>query len=99
VTRIGELPMYAVDPLVRRSPALQETRDAAAAVVRMPPGLAARLGLASGEFARVAQGDGSVTLQVLVDERVAEGCAVIPAGLQASVGLGPCVGPVSIEKA
>jgi NADH-quinone oxidoreductase subunit G len=98
LVRVGELPLYAVDPLVRRSPALQATRDAAAAVVRVPPGLAAGLGLTSGEFARVTQGDGAATLQVVVDERVAEGCAVIPAGLEASAGLGPSVGPVSIAR-
>jgi hypothetical protein len=34
----------------------------------------------------------------VVDERVAEGCAVIPAGLEASAGLGPSVGPVSIAR-
>jgi NADH-quinone oxidoreductase subunit G len=99
VVRVGELPIYAVDAIVRRSGALQRTADAQGALVRMPAALAARLGLASGEFARVAQGDGSATLQVVVDERVADGCAVIPAGLRDTAELGPSIGPVSIAKA
>jgi len=99
VVRLGELPIYGVDTIVRRSAALQRTADAPGAVVRVAGALAARLGLATGEFARVAQGDGAATLQVVVDERVADGCAVIPAGLPATAGLGPSIGPVSIAKA
>jgi NADH-quinone oxidoreductase subunit G len=97
--RIGELPIYAVDPVVRHSSALQATRDAATAVVRVNPGVASRLGLPAGGFARVSQGDGAVTLQVVVDEGVADGCAWVPCGIPATAGLGPAVGPMSLEKA
>ena len=99
VVRVGEMPAYAVDPLVRRARALQETADAAAPVVRMSPGLATQLGLATGAFARVSQGQGEATLQVVLDERVAEGCAVIPSGIAATAGLGPSIGPVELAKA
>jgi NADH-quinone oxidoreductase subunit G len=98
VTRIGEVPIYATDPLVRRSEALQRTADAAA-VIRIAPDLSERLGLATGDLATVAQGDGSATLQVVVDDRVAQDCAVVPTGVPATAGLGPCLGPVSITRA
>jgi NADH-quinone oxidoreductase subunit G len=98
VVRVGELPIYAADPLVRRSGPLQQTRDAAP-VARLAPGVAARIGLATGAFARVSQGDGEATLQIVVDERVAEGCAVIPAAVAATAGLGPVIGAVRVAKA
>lgn len=98
VVRVGELPIYAVDPLVRRAGALQQTRDAAP-VVRLAPDVASREGLATGAFARVSQGAGEATVQVVVDDRVAAGCAVVPSGVGVTAGLGPLFGPVRVVRA
>ena len=83
---------------VRRAVALQQTRDAAP-VVRLAPDVASREGLATGAFARVSQGAGEATVQVVVDERVAAGCAVVPSGVGVTVGLGPLFGPVRVVRA
>src|SRR5687768_5006283 len=56
--RIGEVPVYASDPLVRRSPPLQKTRLAEPPVAWVSPALYQRLGLTSDDRLRVTQGAG-----------------------------------------
>jgi len=98
--RIGYVPAYAVDPLVRRSAPLQATPDAhdSDARLRVAPALADRLGLAPGDRARVRQGESAVTLAVVVDTRVPDGAALVHAGVAGSDRLGPAFGTVAIEK-
>ncbi len=48
IERIGEVPIYHVDGMVRRAESLQLTRDAQVAVVSLPGGLVDRLGLRQG---------------------------------------------------
>ncbi|MCF8015000.1 MAG: NADH-quinone oxidoreductase subunit NuoG [Chromatiaceae bacterium] len=102
--RIGNVPIYATDPLVRRAPALQRTPLAEQLAVSLHPDDAAALGLADGQLARVAQvatnGERiEVNAPVVIDDRIAVGCARIPAGVEGSGGLGPIMGPVQISKA
>ncbi len=97
--RIGEVPIYATDPLVRRSRPLQETMDAKAAAVYINGSVAASLGVTGGDRVKVTQGTGSVELPVVIDEQVANGCAVIPGAMPETVNLGALHGPVEIEKA
>ena len=49
VQRIADVPIYFADPLVRRAPALQKTRDARAPRAWMNSKLMARLGVAAGQ--------------------------------------------------
>ena len=98
IYRIGNVPIYATDPLVRRAPALQATRDARQPALAIGPALADQLGVAAGDTVRVG-GDGAArTLKVTVDAAVADGCAWIPAGVEASIDLGPSYGPIEIVK-
>ena len=46
----------------------------------------------------VTQGDTEVTLPVIVDDRVAEDCVYIPAGVPGTELLGPLVGPVTLAQ-
>ncbi len=94
--RVGDVPIYAVDPLVRRSRPLQETPLAVEAALRVAPATAARLGLAAGARVRVRQDGTQAELEVVLDRRVAEGCALVHAGVPGSEGLGPAVGPLEI---
>jgi NADH-quinone oxidoreductase subunit G len=98
--RVGEVPMYAVDPLVRRSEPLQRTADAlgSRAAVRINGRLAQRLGLSAGETVNVAQDGARVSLPVVIEERVPDGCVYLHAGVPGSVGLGAAFGPIVIEK-
>ena len=96
--RIGRVPIYASDPMVRRAPALQRTRDATFAGVVVGATTAARLGLASGESVLVRQNGAERSVEVAIDERIADGCALLPCGVAQTVGLGPGFGPLYIER-
>ena len=96
--RIGDVPIYAVDAVVRRGKALQHTRDAQGASLGLNEQVALKLGLQAGDKARVTQDNGEVVLEVEVDAAVPDGCARVRAGVPETAGLGPCIGDVSISK-
>ncbi|MCU7914557.1 MAG: NADH-quinone oxidoreductase subunit NuoG [Candidatus Thiodiazotropha sp. (ex Gloverina cf. vestifex)] len=97
--RGGDTPLHAIDPLVRRASALQQTQDAGSAVIRLHPAEAQRLGLASEELALVKQNGYQVNLPLELDESIPEGCAWISTGLVATATLGQPFGEVTVEKA
>jgi len=93
--RLADVPLYAVDGLVRRSAPLQDTQDAVAAAVYCHESTAAKLGVTTSATVKVRQG-GEVTLPLVIDDRVALGCVWIPAGTPGSVGLGAHGDPVEL---
>ncbi|KAB2936259.1 MAG: NADH-quinone oxidoreductase subunit G [Candidatus Contendobacter sp.] len=95
--RVADVPIYAVDPLVRRARSLQASPLARPAEVRLHPDAARDLGVTGREQVQVRQNGVAVDLPLVLDESVPRGCAWIPAGLAASVALGPAVGPVAIQ--
>jgi NADH-quinone oxidoreductase subunit G len=97
IERVGEVPVYHADPLVRRSPSLQATRLASTLQVTVHPQLGARLGLAAGQRVRVRQGEGMAELPLAFDAGLPEGCARIPTAHPATAGLGDALGMVSLE--
>mgnify|MGYP006421267019 CR=1 FL=1 len=99
LVRYGDVPMYSVDPLVRRSRPLQEAADAGHPIARVAPVDAERLGLTDAERVTVRQGEQGCVLDLLVDARIPEGCVWIPQGLEASGTLGPVFGGVELERA
>ena len=96
--RVGDVPIYAVDALVRRSGPLQRTVHAVDAALRVAPATAARLGLAAGERVRVRQDGTMAEMEVVIEPRVAEGCALIHAAVPGSEALGPAVGPMEVVR-
>jgi NADH-quinone oxidoreductase subunit G len=96
--RIIEVPLYRVDALVRRAPALQQTRDNPGPVVRMNPREAQKRGVGASARLRVTGGAETVTLDFLIDRRIPDGCALIPSGYAETVALG-CVDTVRVEGA
>ncbi|MCP4697448.1 MAG: NADH-quinone oxidoreductase subunit G [Gammaproteobacteria bacterium] len=100
IQRISELPAYAADALVRRASALQETRDAQTCEgVHINARLAADAGVETGQQVMLKQGDDSANVQVVVDERVPDGCALIYPGRTADATPGPWHGSVEIAPA
>ena len=96
--RIADVPIYAVDALVRRAPALQLTADARAPQVGVPSSLWKSLGLQPGAKVLVGQGEGAVVLPAREDATLAEGTLRIAAGHPDTLALGPMFGAVTIEK-
>jgi NADH-quinone oxidoreductase subunit G len=97
--RVPEVPPYAGDPIVRRAPSLQKTRDAAHPAAAMNASQALSLGLAAGDTVVVRQGDGAATLGVAIDESVSSGCVKVAAASGATADLGPMFGIVTVERA
>ena len=97
--RLADVPIYATDALVRRSPALQQTADGKRPVVSLPSLLWQQLGLQAGDRVRVAQGDGSAVLPAREDNSLADNTVRVPAGVTETASLGAMFGVISVEKA
>jgi NADH-quinone oxidoreductase subunit G len=96
--RVADVPIHFADPLARRAPSLQHTRDAAEPAARMSSTTLGRLGVTGGETVRVRQGQGEAVLQAVVDEAVADGCVRIAAAHESTSALGDLTGPISVER-
>jgi NADH-quinone oxidoreductase subunit G len=95
--RIADVPIYWADPLVRRSPSLQKTRDARPPRAWMNARLMAKLGVADGQPVRIAQDGGEARLPAALDDRLPGDCVRVAAAHPATAGLGPMFGTVQVE--
>ena len=97
--RLSDVPIYATDALVRRSPSLQQTVDGKRPVASLPSALWQQLGLQAGDRVRVAQGEGSVVLPAREDSSLADDTVRVPVGHPDTATLGAMFGAISVEKA
>jgi NADH-quinone oxidoreductase subunit G len=97
--RIADVPVYASDAIVRRSPPLQATADARPPRARVSPATAQVLGLADGAAVRVRQGDATALLDLQIDDRLADGVVRVAAAHAATATLGAMFGPIQVEPA
>jgi len=98
--RLSDVGIYAGDQIVRRSSALQLTRDAKRGnQVGLGQSLFNELGLKEGDVVRVTQGGQSADLPVILEANLAQGAVRISAGTLASAQLGSMFGPVTVSKA
>ncbi|ENO79805.1 NADH-quinone oxidoreductase subunit NuoG [Thauera sp. 63] len=97
--RVTDVPIHFADPIVRRAPSLQKTRDAAAPVARIAPETLAALGVNAGDRVRVRQaGGGQADLVAQADAGLAAGCVRIAAAHLSTAALGAMSGDVSVER-
>ena len=96
--RIADVPIHFADPLARRAPSLQQTRDAMPPAARMNAATLAKLGLAAGAQVKVSLG-GTAILAVQLDDGVPDGCVRVAAGHELTAGLGPMHGEIQVEHA
>ena len=80
--------IYRVDAVVRRAAALQAHPLNAGPRLALNPADAAAASLADGAMAKVDNGLGTATLQVVVDARVARGAVWVESGYGATAALG-----------
>lgn len=97
--RVGNVPIYASDPLVRRALALQRTpvMDGVFAAALHPDQVSV-MGLEVGDAVEVRQDGAAVQTRVIVDASVPPGCVRIPAGVAGSEALGDQIGPITLTK-
>ncbi|MCL6556741.1 MAG: NADH-quinone oxidoreductase subunit NuoG [Burkholderiales bacterium] len=99
VWRIGEVPIYQLDVLTRRAPALQATRDGQPPRARLNPRMLAAMGLREGEMLLLRQGQGQAVLPAVADPGVPEGCVHVAAGHPLTAGLAGMFEAISVERA
>ena len=99
IERIAEVPIYFADPLVRRAPALQKTRDALPPRAWMNAKLLKKLGLADGQAVLARMQAGPARLKAALDDRLPDDCVRIAAAHASTADLGPMFGALSLEKA
>lgn len=97
LSRVGEIGMYSVNGLCRRSEYLQQTAQAQLNFVGLSENDAARLGLGEGQKAKVGQRDHTVSLPVRICSELPEGAVWVKAGTPAVSSLGDSYGPIRVE--
>lgn len=101
LVRIGEVPSYSLDSLVRRASALQTTQavvEGGLASVRLNPETAKQLQCSLGQAVTVIQNEQRVLLPVVYDERVPPRAVYIVNGLAATSGLSELFGAIQIMR-
>ena len=96
--RAGETPIYATDPIVRRSQPLQKSMDGKQAYASMSERQASSLSVADGEMVSVRQNGTAVSLPAKIDNAIPEGCVWVPAGLPETRALGELFGTIEVNK-
>ena len=100
LSRIGEVPLYAIDSLVRHAKPLQAAQTIMLGdveTVRLHPDTANKIGVTDGNVVTVKQHAATAQLKVMIDARIAEGGAWIAGGVLASNELGDLFGEVEVK--
>ena len=95
IQRIADVPIYFADPLVRRAPSLQKTKDARPPRAWMNSKLLAKIGAAAGQPVLV---NGSVKLMAALDDRLPDECVRIAAAHPTTAAVGPMFGTVELAR-
>jgi NADH-quinone oxidoreductase subunit G len=101
LTRIGEIPIYSLDSLVRRSQPLQATQEIMEGdtkALRLHPETAKHLGLKEGAMAEISQRSVKLRLPVLYDTRVAQQAVWVAGGIAETAGLGDLIGQIEVDS-
>ena len=99
IERIGEVPIYQSDAIVRRAPALQAAKDAQAPRAWANTGLMQRLGLNEGDMILLKQGAGQTQLPVARDDRLPDNCVRVAAAHPMTAALGGMFDAISVTRA
>jgi NADH-quinone oxidoreductase subunit G len=97
--RLTDLPIYGVDAIVRRAPALQLTRDAKNAHrLGLNSKTFAELNLKEGDLVAITQGGNTVQMPAMLESELAAGCVRMSASTPASAELGAMFGPITVNR-
>lgn len=95
--RISESPIYAVDSIVRHAEALQATQDNPSCAARVNRREADKYSLSDGHSVRVRMLEGDALVNLVIDDRIPDGCVWVPVGYAETSALG-AHGPVTLSK-
>ncbi len=97
--RVGDVPIYRSDALVRRAEPLQQTNASRAPSAGMNAATLAGLSLKPGASVKVRGGDGEVILAVHLDPTVPDGAVRVSTAFAETLPLGSAFGQLSVEQA
>jgi NADH-quinone oxidoreductase subunit G len=98
IHRIGEVPIYRTDPIVRRAESLQATYDALLPKAWMSAAMMKELDLTAGEQIKVKQGEEFIQLEAAHDEKLPAKCIRIACAHPKTAALGDLFGEIAVEK-
>jgi NADH-quinone oxidoreductase subunit G len=98
IQRIGEVPIYQADTIVRRAQSLQQTKDGMSIYAWMPTKLMDRLGIKTGDQVKVTQTGATIQLEAACDEKLPVNCVRIACAHPKTFSLGAMFGEISVEK-
>ena len=96
--RIGEVPIYQADPIVRRAESLQLTRDALPPKAWVSAAILERLGVVTGTLVKISQGTESVQIEIAHDEKLPADCIRISCAHPDTIALGDLFGEIQVER-
>ena len=99
IVRIGEVPMYQADAIVRRAESLQKTHNAEAPLAHVNPDTLVALGINSGAMVTVRQGEARAVVRVQANDVLPRNCVRLAASHPHTAGLGAMMGDISLERA
>lgn len=99
LSRVGDVPMYNGDALLRRSRPLQDTDHARPPQLRLHPNTARGLAVSEAQFVRVQQRGQAAVFELVLDERVAEDAGWLPSARAEVAQLGEPFGAMVIDPA
>ncbi|VAW63662.1 NADH-ubiquinone oxidoreductase chain G [hydrothermal vent metagenome] len=97
--RVGDVSIYAVDSLVRRSTPLQLTRDADQNYAAINDTLAGRLKLEEGDRVTLTQSGHTEFTEIRIDNTLADDCVWLGAAEELSIQMASPCSPIELEKA
>ncbi len=97
--RIADVPIYAVDVLVRHAPSLQSTVDAKPPSARINGATLASIGVEGGTRVRVSQDGAAIEVDAVRDDAVADGVVRLAAAHPVTAALPHMFGAVTVERA
>ncbi len=98
IERIGEVPIYQADPIVRRAVSLQKTHDAAPPTAFASSALLNKAGILAGETVRIDQQNEEIQLVISVDDNLPDDCIRLACAHPQISRLGTMFGEIKLEK-
>lgn len=98
IERIGEIPIYQADPIVRRASSLQNTRDAIPPFVSASSALLEKHDIQPGSGVRIVQQGQQIQLVVVRDDNLPDNCVRLVSAHPKTSMLGAMFGEIKLEK-
>lgn len=101
LSRIGDIPIYSIDSLVRRAEPLQiaqEKMEGDVPLAKLHPNTAKKYSLKEGDEICFKQGHASARVHIKLDDRIAKDAVYLVGGIEESAELGDLYGAIEIQN-